>query len=119
MNRAHYPSDLTDREWAVPEPLLPDLEKAVTLRSTPTEKSSTQSSTLTAPGVRGGCSLIQSSWTNGDLPNWRTVYHYFRAWRLDGTWERVQDAVREKVPGLPFATGRGLASMNLRALSGS
>ena len=24
-----------------------------------------------------------------DLPNWKTVYHYFRAWRLDGTWEKV------------------------------
>jgi putative transposase len=24
-----------------------------------------------------------------DFPKWQTVYHYFRAWRLDGTWERI------------------------------
>jgi putative transposase len=22
-----------------------------------------------------------------DFPPWKTVYHYFRSWRLDGTWE--------------------------------
>jgi transposase len=24
-----------------------------------------------------------------EFPNWKTVYHYFRQWRLDGTWERI------------------------------
>jgi putative transposase len=24
-----------------------------------------------------------------DFPKWKTVYHYFRAWRLDGTWEKI------------------------------
>jgi transposase len=26
-----------------------------------------------------------------EYPKWQTVYHYFRAWRLDGTWERVHE----------------------------
>jgi len=30
-----------------------------------------------------------------DLPPWKTIYHYFRLWRLDGTWERINAAVRE------------------------
>jgi putative transposase len=30
-----------------------------------------------------------------DLPPWETVYHYFRAWSLDGTWERVNHTIRE------------------------
>ena len=30
-----------------------------------------------------------------DLPPWRTVYHYFRRWRLDGAWERIHTALRE------------------------
>ena len=32
-----------------------------------------------------------------DYPPWQTVYHSFRAWRLDGTWERLNDELREVV----------------------
>src|ERR671921_586067 len=32
-----------------------------------------------------------------DFPPWKTVYHYFRAWRLDGTWERMHAALRQRV----------------------
>jgi hypothetical protein len=31
------------------------------------------------------------------LSSWKTVYHYFRLWRLDGTWERLHTAMRERV----------------------
>jgi putative transposase len=30
-----------------------------------------------------------------DFPSWKTVYHYFRAWRMNGTWERMHAALRE------------------------
>ena len=32
-----------------------------------------------------------------DFPRWPTVYHYFRSWRLDGTWERINRAIRERL----------------------
>jgi putative transposase len=32
-----------------------------------------------------------------EYPPWQTVYHYFRAWRLDGTWERLNHELRELV----------------------
>jgi putative transposase len=32
-----------------------------------------------------------------DFPRWPTVYHYFRAWRIDGTWERINGAIRERL----------------------
>jgi len=32
-----------------------------------------------------------------DVPPWKTAHHYFRAWRLDGTWEAIHDALREQV----------------------
>jgi len=32
-----------------------------------------------------------------DFPPWRSVYHYFREFRLDGTWERLHAALRERV----------------------
>jgi putative transposase len=44
--------------------------------------------------VRGGCAwrLLPH-----DFPPWKTVYHYFRLWRLDGTCERMHSALRERV----------------------
>jgi len=30
-------------------------------------------------------------------PPWQTVYHYFRMWRRDGTWERLNDELRDLV----------------------
>lgn len=27
------------------------------------------------------------------LPKWKTAYHYFREWRLDGTWTRIEQAL--------------------------
>lgn len=43
--------------------------------------------------VRTGCARRSLP---HDIPPWQTVYHYFRAWRLDGTWERIHDALREQ-----------------------
>lgn len=31
------------------------------------------------------------------FPPWKTVYHYFRQWRLDRTWERLNRAIRERL----------------------
>ncbi len=32
-----------------------------------------------------------------DLPPWGTVWWYFRKWRDDGTWERVEETLRARV----------------------
>ena len=44
--------------------------------------------------VRGGCSwrLLPH-----DFPPWQTIHHYFRSWRLDGTWEKMHAALRQRV----------------------
>src|SRR5215208_2925711 len=31
------------------------------------------------------------------LVRWPTVYHYFRQWRIDGTWEGINRALRERL----------------------
>ena len=43
--------------------------------------------------VRSGCAwwLLPH-----DFAPWKTVYHYFRLWRIDGTWERMYAALRER-----------------------
>ena len=32
-----------------------------------------------------------------DFPPWKTVFHYFRRWRLDGTWEGLNGALRRRL----------------------
>ena len=32
-----------------------------------------------------------------DFPPWQTVYHHFSAWRRDGTWEAIREALRDRV----------------------
>ena len=32
-----------------------------------------------------------------DFPPWKTVYHYFRLWRIDGTWEKLNAAIRQRL----------------------
>jgi putative transposase len=44
--------------------------------------------------VRSGCTWRMLP---HDLPPWKTVYHYFRLWRKDGTWERINSALRVEV----------------------
>ena len=32
-----------------------------------------------------------------DFPPWKTVHHYFRTWRINGTWEKLNAALRERL----------------------
>ena len=43
---------------------------------------------------RTGCSWRQLP---HDLPPWGTVHYYYRRFRLDGTWAKIHDKLREKV----------------------
>src|SRR5215203_4824945 len=45
--------------------------------------------------LRGGCAwrLLPHDFF---LP-WQTAYHYFRAWRIDGTWERIHSVLLERL----------------------
>jgi putative transposase len=88
--RKAYQSDLSDAEWSFLESLLP-LPNAT---GRPKTHSAREILNAVFYIVRGGCSwrLLPH-----DLPPWKTVYHYFRSWRLDGTWERMHAALRKRV----------------------
>ena len=87
-DRLSYPTDLTDAEWAILEPLVPPPKSG----GRPARE---RREILDAIGyvVRTGC-----AWRclPHDFPPWQTVYHYFRLWRLDGTWEWIHDTLREQ-----------------------
>ena len=90
MERHGYPTDLTDAEWEYLAPHLPPASP----RGRPRVHSYRVILNAICYLVRGGCAwrLLPR-----DLPPWRTVYHYFRVWRDDGTWEQLNTALREQL----------------------
>ena len=44
--------------------------------------------------LRTGCPWRQLP---HDFPPWGTVHYYYRRFRLDGTWEKIHDRLRERV----------------------
>jgi putative transposase len=86
-----YPSDLTDAEWATLEPLVPAPKPG----GRPPRWTRRQILDGLFYLVRTGCAWRYLP--KAHYPPWQTVYHYFRLWRLDGTWERLSAALREQV----------------------
>lgn len=35
-----------------------------------------------------------------DFPKWKTVYHYFRQWRINDAWERIHEQLRQWVQAI-------------------
>src|SRR6266511_4061850 len=85
-----YPSDLTDAQWAILEPLLP--ARKPTGRPARVERREVVNAIFYV--LRTGC---QWRYLPAEFPNWNTVYWYFARWLEDGTWEHVNDALRRKV----------------------
>ena len=90
MSTKRYASDLTDGEWVILEPLLPAAKpggrpRRINLREV-------------LNGIfyllKTGC---QWRMLPNDFPNWKTVNDYFAKWRKDGTWQRLNEALREQV----------------------
>jgi len=88
MARAPYPTDLTDAEYRCLEPHLP----APSGTGRPRLRPPREILDAIFYVIRSGCAwrLLPH-----EYPPWKTAYHYFRAWRLDGTWERLNAALRE------------------------
>jgi putative transposase len=87
--RKPYPSDLTDEQWAVIEPLIP-VHKVGRPRTNDMREILNAIFYLN----RSGC---QWDMLPHDLPAKSTVYNHFAQWRDDGTWQRIRDALRQQV----------------------
>ena len=90
MTRKAYPSDLSEREWQLLEPLLPPPKPG----GRPLKYHRREVVNAIRYVLRTGCPWRMLP---HDLPPWETAYHYFRDWRRDGTWERVHTVLRERV----------------------
>jgi len=86
-----YPSDVTDEEWTILEPLVvkprqgPGRPVTLNLRAV-----------VNAIWyvLRTGC---QWAYLPHEYPNFNSMYYHFRKWCRDGTWEAINTTLRERV----------------------
>src|SRR5947209_7845073 len=90
MSRTPYPSDLWDDQWAILASLTPPAHSFGRPRKTDLRE------VVNAIFYRNrnGCTWRALP---HDFPPWRTVSNSFQAWRDDGTWGAVHDALRSQV----------------------
>jgi putative transposase len=86
-----YTTDLSDEEWAILGPLLAPRRGG---KGRPPTIERREVADAIFYVLRTGC-----QWRDlpEGFPHWNTVYGYFAKWRDDGTWERVNDALRRRV----------------------
>ena len=87
--RKPYPSDLTDEQWAIIEPLIP-----VNQVGRPRQVDMREVVNTIFYLNRSGC---QWDMLPHDLLPKSTVYDHFAQWRDDGTWQTILDVLRQKV----------------------
>ena len=90
QSRKPYPSDLTDAQWAIVEPLLPRLVPAGAPRTTSFREVLDAIFYLLANGCKWSA-------LPHDFPPEGTVRDYFHQWRRNGLWERIHDTLRRQV----------------------
>src|SRR5258708_16326665 len=90
MKHKPYPSDLTDQQWSILEPLTPPARRCGRPRKTDLRQ------VVNAIFYRNRNGCIWRALPH-DFPPWRTVYNYFAQWATDSTWQRINDALRGQV----------------------
>lgn len=88
--RKRYPTDLTARRWGHIRRLIPPAKKG----GRPREHSTREIVNAIFYILRSGCAWRLMP---HDFPPWQTVYGYFRAWRKDGTWEKLNRILTGRV----------------------
>jgi putative transposase len=113
MSRKPYPSDLSDAEWEIIKPLLPEASKLGSPRTVDLRE------ILNAIFYRvdNGCKWRAMP---HDFPPHQTVYDYFSRWVKTGLWETINQALLKQVR---VSEGRNeeptLAIIDSRSLKGT
>jgi putative transposase len=92
MRRSKYSTDLSDSEWACLKLDLPASKKRG--RGRPRIHSLREILDAIFYVLKSGCPwrLLPRC-----FPPWKSVYHWFRKWRIDGTFEQLNTALRERL----------------------
>lgn len=92
IQRKRYSTDLTDDEWELLAPLVP--QPTISPLGGRPPKGRREILNGIRYVARAGCAWRLMP---HDLPKWQTCYCYFRQWKIDGTWKRVHDKLRGDV----------------------
>ena len=92
-----YHSNLSNKQWEIIKPHLPSPS---TNQGRKRVHSYREILNAIFYLLRSGCAWRMLP---HEFPPWKTVYHYFRLWRLTGFWERINAALRTE---LRIASGR-------------
>jgi putative transposase len=84
--RKAYPSDLSDKQWE-------QLVQLLRLKQTKPERMREYINAILYV-LRTGCSWRMLP---HDFPSWSTVYDVFQKLNRSGTWQRINDELRERV----------------------
>ncbi|MEO9030673.1 MAG: transposase [Ktedonobacteraceae bacterium] len=96
LERMPYPSDVTDEEWAILEPLIPGEKPG----GRPQEIERREILNAILYVLRSACGWRMLP---HDVPRWFTASWSFRQWKLAGVWEQVNAVLRRD---LRVAQGR-------------
>jgi putative transposase len=88
--RKPYPTDLSDREWALIQHVVPAAKPGGRPEKYPKREILDAIFYI----LRSGCAwrLLPH-----DFPPWEIIYQYFWRWRQDGTWQRLHALLRGDV----------------------
>ncbi len=89
MSNKSYPSNLTDAQWQLIEPLIP----SNTGVGKPTQVDLRKVVNAILYQSRTGC---QWRYLPHEFPPRGTVFYYFRKWALNGTWQTINEALRKQ-----------------------
>ena len=84
--RRRYDTDLTDTQWELIAPMIPDARAG----GRPRKATSRELVNAVLYFLRAG-----AAWRPlpHDLPPWQTVYYYLRRWQEEGVWQHVHHAL--------------------------
>ena len=90
MTNQIYPTDLTDSQWNLIKELLPGAKPCGRPRSLDMRMVINAIFYVVVGGIK---------WRMlpREYPCWKSVYHYFRLWRISGEWQRIHDTLRAQV----------------------
>jgi len=89
-SRTAYPTDLNDTEYAQIAPLLEKTSKRGRPRTIPYREILNAIFYV----LKTGCGWRELP---HDFPKWKTVYDYYRTFRMEGLWEEINEAVADAV----------------------
>lgn len=89
MRKTKYPSDVSDKEWEILKKVIPEPSEG---RNRKYEIREIVNGIYYIIRTGGGWRYMPK-----DLPNWESVYYYWKKWKKEGIWEKAHNEVREKL----------------------